>query len=166
MTKEQYLQLVREHQEICDKAFWTKQIIPIPWQTLIYETLEEDKEEHEQFYKFNRNQRMYWANIEKIQGVVNTYRDKNIMVVNYLVWYGKIYLPSFQCDLSRLPQLDSRSMHEALSHGYLTQIAEPLQFYAANIIENEEAKFRYGIRGLEQYDFRNHIGKTLWKNKV
>ena len=161
MNKNQYLQFVSDECRKLDNEFFDKKVIPIPWQTLIYETLEEDKEEHEQIYKFNRKQRGYWANIEKEQGMINTYRDPNVMIVKYLVWYGKIYLPSFKCNLKHLPQLDSRSMHEALSHGYLTMIAGDLQYYAVNIIE--KAAEKYNIGDLAQYDFRNYIGTRIWK---
>lgn len=168
MTKDQYLQFVSQEQRRCDNAFFDRQIIQIPWQQIIYETLEEDRWEHEQLYKFNKSQRGYWGNIEQQQGCLNTYRDKNVMIVNYLVWYGKIYLPSFRCDLNRLPQLDSCSMHEALSHGYLTMIAGNLQFYAANIIEQAGSKQRAWIdkKLCADYDFRNQIGIGIWKNKI
>lgn len=149
MTKAQYLAFVCQEQRRCDDAFFNKQIIPIPWHRLTYETLEEDKKEHELLYKFNQYQRQYWANIIKGQGLLNIYSDPNILAVDYLIWYGKIYLPSFKCNLNNLPQLDSFSMHKALSGGYLTMIAGNLQYYAVNVIENASEKQRCSLTDLQ-----------------
>ena len=168
MTIEQYIQFVRQDQKRCDEAFFNGDTIPIPWQQLVYETLDDDLEEHPNIFWFNKRQRQSWTYVEKSQGCLNTFRDQNVMIVNYLVWYGKIYVPSFRCDLNRLPQLDSSSMHEALSLGYLTMIAGNYQRYVVDVIKrvSEEYSKDLGKIKLADYDFRNQIGKTLWKNRI
>lgn len=174
MTVQEYANLVTYNKFIFDHAFFNKYVLLVEWKTAVYELQgsEADELEHPEFYEFNRKMYNEWMKIgpePSWRPYIQMVQDKKMLIIHYLVYYGKVYLPTRPLDLRNLPELNSRTVDTALRKGWISPIADKMQRKAVEILWETKQVHEQNLllpEWMKQYDFRNHIGSKIWKNKI